>query len=41
MQQIMNGYRGVSLLVNINWDRLLCLGTLAIALYFGAYIASL
>ena len=38
MQTIFHGYRGLSLLVDINWDRLLYLGTLAAALGCGALI---
>lgn len=41
MQQIVSGYRGLSLLVNINWDRLLYLATIAVALMAGAFIGSL
>ena len=41
MQQIIRGYRGFSLLVNVNWDRILYLGTIAIALLLGAFVGSL
>jgi len=41
MQQIVSGYRGLSLLVNINWDRMLYLATIAVALMAGAFIGSL
>jgi hypothetical protein len=40
MQQIMNGYRGLSLLVNINWDRIIYLGTILMALFLGGFIGS-
>ena len=40
MQTIAAGYKGVSLLVNLNWDRLIYLGTLAGALMLGAWIGS-
>ncbi|WP_298499719.1 hypothetical protein [uncultured Maritimibacter sp.] len=41
MQTIQHGYRGLSLLVNLNWDRLLYLGTLAAALGCGALIGGM
>lgn len=41
MQTFKQGYRGLSLLVDLNWDRALYLGTLAIALCAGAFIGSL
>ena len=41
MQTITAGYRGFSLLVNLNWDRLLYLGTICAALSAGAYLGSL
>lgn len=41
MQTITAGYKGVSLLVNLNWDRLIYLGTIAFALMLGAYIGTL
>ena len=40
MQTITAGYQGVSLLVNLNWDRLLYLATIAGALLLGAWIGS-
>lgn len=40
MQTIQAGYRGMSLLVSINWDRLLYLFTIVFALFFGAYLGS-
>ncbi|WP_277871182.1 hypothetical protein [Thalassorhabdomicrobium marinisediminis] len=40
MQTITAGYQGVSLLVNLNWDRLLYLGTIAAALGLGAWVGS-
>ncbi|WP_296420037.1 hypothetical protein [Pseudooctadecabacter sp.] len=40
MQTIAAGYQGVSLLVNLNWDRLLYLATIAVALGLGAFIGS-
>jgi hypothetical protein len=41
MQSMKTGYRGLSLLVDLNWDRGLYLGALAFALGAGAYIGSL
>ncbi|MEQ9242110.1 hypothetical protein [Roseovarius indicus] len=41
MQQLVSGYRGISLLVNVNWDRILYLATIAVALLAGAFVGSL
>ena len=41
MQTITAGYQGVSLLVNLNWDRLIYLGTIVVALGMGAWMGSL
>ncbi len=41
MQAIESGYRGLTLLVDLNWDRLLYLATIATALGAGAFIGSL
>lgn len=41
MQMIAQGYRGLSLLVNLNWDRLFYLATIFGALMFGAFIGSI
>ena len=41
MQTITAGYQGVSLLVNLNWDRLIYLGTIVAALGMGAWVGSL
>jgi len=38
MQTIKTSYRGLSLLVDLNWDRALCLGTMAVALALGAWL---
>ena len=38
MQTITAGYQGVSLLVNLNWDRLIYLGTLVAALGVGTWL---
>lgn len=41
MQYIESGYRGLSLLVDLNVDRLLYLATIAGALMLGAFVGSL
>lgn len=41
MQTIENGYRGLSLLMMLNWDRALYAATLATSLAFGAWLGSL
>lgn len=41
MQHIMSGYRGLSLLFNLNWDRILYLVTIALALLAGGFLGSL
>ncbi|MCT4555389.1 MAG: hypothetical protein N4A53_11925 [Pelagimonas sp.] len=40
MQTIHAGYRSMSLLVSINWDRLLYVFTIVFALFLGAYLGS-
>lgn len=40
MSTIQAGYRSVSLLVSINWDRLLYIATIAFALFFGAWLGT-
>lgn len=41
MQSIQNGYVGLSLLFNLNWDRLLYVATIGFALLAGAFVGSL
>ncbi|MGO4917424.1 hypothetical protein [Pseudogemmobacter sp. W21_MBD1_M6] len=41
MQTIHSGYRGLSLLVDLNWDRILYLATIVFALCAGAFFGSL
>jgi hypothetical protein len=41
MEQIVNGYRGLDVLLRVNWDRIIYLGTIALALLAGAFIGSL
>lgn len=40
MQMIQSGYRGLSLLVNINFDRLFVAGTILVGLLAGAFLGS-
>ena len=41
MDTIATGYRGISLLMRINWDRLLYGATIVAALWAGAYVGSM
>ena len=41
MHTLENSYRGLSLVMALNWDRFLFLGTIACALAAGAYLGSL
>lgn len=41
MEHIQQGYRGLYLLFDLNWDRLLYLGTLVAALGCGALIGAI
>jgi hypothetical protein len=38
---ISSGYKGLSLLMDLNWDRVLYLATIAVALGLGAFLGSL
>jgi asparagine N-glycosylation enzyme membrane subunit Stt3 len=38
MEHIHQGYRGLSLLLNLNWDRLFFVGTLIVGLLAGAFL---
>jgi len=40
MQTLQSGYRGLSLLVNLNWDRLFSFGTIVVGLLAGAFLGS-
>lgn len=40
MQTLTAGYRGFSLLMSLNWDRLLYVGTIAAALMLGSYVGN-
>ena len=41
MHTLQQSYRGFSLLMQLNWDRILYLLTIAFALMAGAYLGSL
>jgi hypothetical protein len=41
MQHIQQGYRSLTLLMEINWDRLLYIGTIGVALGAGAWLGTL
>ncbi len=41
MQTLTNGYRGLSLVMMLNWDRFLYVATIFLALMFGAWLGSL
>lgn len=41
MEHIQQSYRGLSLLVDVNWDRLFYIGTIILALGAGSFIGSL
>ncbi|PRY75343.1 hypothetical protein [Marivita geojedonensis] len=41
MQTIQDGYRTFSLLVSINWDRLLYVFAIVASLFLGAYLGTL
>lgn len=41
MQTIAAGYRGLAVLMDLNWDRVLYIATLVFALSFGAWVGSL
>lgn len=38
MQTLTQSYKGLTLLMRLNWDRIICTGTLVFALYAGAYV---
>ena len=40
MQTVMKGYRGLSLLVGLNWDWVFFLGTILVGLLAGAYLGT-
>ena len=40
MQSVMSGYRGLSVLVGLNWDRFFILGTIIVGLLAGAFLGT-
>jgi hypothetical protein len=40
MRYISDGYRGMSVLIDVNWDRLLFPGAIVLALFAASFIAS-
>ncbi|WP_295311677.1 hypothetical protein [Roseobacter sp.] len=40
MQAVHSGYRGLSLLVDLNWDRILYVSTIVLALAAGAWLGT-
>lgn len=40
MQAVQNGYRGLSLLMDLNWDRVLYISTILLALGAGAWLGT-
>ncbi len=41
MQTLNQGYRGLSFLIGLNWDRILYGCTIVAALWFGAFVGTL
>lgn len=41
MQTLQDGYRGMTLLLSINWDRLLSVIAIVASLLFSAYVGSM
>lgn len=40
MQLVIKGYRGLSLILWLNWDRLFFLGTIVVGLLAGAFLGN-
>lgn len=40
MQAVMKSYKGLSLLVWLNWDRLFTIGTVVVGLLAGAFLGT-
>lgn len=40
MQTLTHGYQGLSLLINLNWDRMLYIATVLAALWLGSFLGS-
>ncbi|WP_298836065.1 hypothetical protein [uncultured Roseobacter sp.] len=41
MQAVQSGYRGLSLLMDLNWDRILYISTIGLALGAGGWIGTI
>lgn len=41
MQTLQQSYRGISLMMELNWDRIMFIATIACALLAGAWLGSL
>ncbi len=41
MEHIHQGYRGLTILVGVNWDRLFFVGSIVLALGAGAFLGTL
>lgn len=40
MQAVIQGYRGLSLIISLNWDRIFTLGTVIVGLLAGAFLGT-
>ena len=40
MQTVVQSYKGLSLVVGLNWDRMFFLGTISVGLLSGAFLGS-
>jgi hypothetical protein len=40
MQTVIKSYRGLSLLVSLNWDRIFVIGTVIVGLLAGAFLGT-
>lgn len=40
MQTIQAGYKGLTLLIDLNWDRVFTVGTIIVGLLAGAFLGS-
>ncbi len=40
MQSVLDSYRGVRLLINVNWDLMFTLGTVVVGLLAGAFLGT-
>jgi hypothetical protein len=40
MQAVIQGYRGLSLVISLNWDRIFTIGTVIVGLLAGAFLGT-